>query len=106
MQIKKDRKKKNSFLLLSPVFCKEITGDLYKYGELIHHAPLRVLLRTSTVLAGMAYKGDSVLYFVATHDNVINHIEVQGLVPLTETQYLRFFKSKWKMNSYLSSISA
>lgn len=100
------RKKKVSKLLLAPVYHKEITGAMYRSGDFIQHASYKILRSQNSLLIGLVYKGEEELYFVASHSNVISHINEQGVVPLTQTRHLRFFKKKRLMNNYLSSITS
>lgn len=102
----KKEKKKNVPLLLSPVHTPEILGIMYKVGEFLPHARMKCLYQTDEMLVGSAIKGEETLYFVATHVDVIKHIESQGAVPLAQTHHLRFFKDKKRMNAHISKIVA
>lgn len=102
--LKKEKKKKYP-LLFSSVHVPQILGVMYGMGEILPHARIKTLFHNEDRLVGMAYKGEEVLYFVATHSDVIKHIESQGAVPLTQTQHLRFFKDKKRMNAHISKIA-
>ncbi|MEK5217798.1 hypothetical protein [Psychrobacillus sp. FSL H8-0487] len=102
----KKEKKKVTPLLFSPVYIPEILGAMYKEGEFLPHARMNCLFRTDTMLVGTAIKGEETLYFVATHTDVIKHIDSQGAVPLAQTYHLRFFKDKKRMNAHISKIVA
>ena len=93
-------------LLYSPVYAQEIVGAMYQTGEILPHARIRVLTESPRVLAGLAYKNDETLYFLATHPNVIKHINEQGCVPLVYSEHLRFFKDKKRMNNYLAKLDS
>lgn len=102
----KKEKKTNTPLLFSPVHIPEILGAMFSKGEFLPHARMKCLFQTDEMLVGSAIKGEETLYFVATHTDVIKHIESQGAVPLAQTYHLRFFKDKKRMNAHISKIAA
>jgi hypothetical protein len=102
---KKPVKAPVSKLMYSPVFAEEILGVMYKKGEFLPHARIRILTSTPAALVGLAFDGEETKFFVASHPNVIAHIEHQGCVPLAQTQHLRFFKDKKRMNAYFSKLA-
>lgn len=91
-------------LIFSPVHVEEITGFMYELGEMLPHARMTILTETSKAMAGVAYKDDETIYFVASNKNVISHIRSEGCVPLVQSLYLRFFKDKKRMNHYFAKM--
>ena len=92
----KKPKRKVTKLIYSAAYTDEVVGEMYQLGEFLPHAKLsRVLIKNSSeYLVGIVQKNDESLYFVATHPNVISHIESEGAVPLVQTSHLRLFKNK------------
>lgn len=103
---KKQKKTVGAPIMHSPIYCDELMGVMYQRGEFIPHARMRVLFEKRSTLGGMAFKGEETLFFVASHPRVISHIQLNGLVPLSQTQHLHFFRSKKQMNTYLSKVNA
>lgn len=98
---KKDYRK----LLYSPVYVQELAGVMFQIGEMVPHARMKILTQTSGTMAGMAFRNDETLYFVANHPKVLEHIQSLGCVPLVHSRYLRFFKDKKRMNHYLAKVA-
>ncbi|MFS0783481.1 hypothetical protein [Bacillus sp. 1P06AnD] len=90
-------------LFYSAVYSKEILGVMYGEGEFLLHARITILKKTSSFMAGVAFRQDDSLHFVASHPQVMAHIEAEGAVPLVQGRHLCFFKDKRKMNEYLKS---
>lgn len=98
----KKSKKDSRKLIYSPVYIREVLGAMFEEGEILPHARMRVLKQTPAALAGLAYQNDETLFFVASHPNVIQHIESQGCVPLVHSEHLRFFRDKKRMNTHFA----
>lgn len=105
LAILKKSKRDTRKLLYSPVYVEEIIGVMYQQGEILPHARMKILTETPKAFAGVAFKEDETLFFVASHPNVIAHIQKQGCVPLVQAQYLRFFKDKKRMNYHLARVA-
>lgn len=99
------RKKTGAQLLFSPVHEPLLLGVMYKLGEIIPHARIKPLIDKGDLLAGLAFKGEETLYFVASHENVIEHIRKHGCVPLSQTQHLHIFTDKKRFNAHLSAVA-
>lgn len=92
----------NTKLLYNPVYDEEILGALYQKGELIGHARMRTFVEEKSLLVGVTMQGFDSVFFVATHQKIIDHINRFGCVPMIQTHNLRFFKDKKRMNGYLA----
>lgn len=103
--LRRTKKATNQPLMFSPVFCEELLGAMYQKGEFLPHARYKALFKRPSILCGTILRGDEPLYFVASNLIVIEHIEKQGLVPLSETEHLHFFKDKKRMNAFLSTVA-
>lgn len=96
-----------NMLVLSPVYSENVlTGSIYKTGEFVPHARMRVIFEDSKMLFGTCYKKDETLYFVATDREVMEHITKQGSVPLIQNRHLRIFKEKKKMQAYVQQVQS
>ena len=98
--------KQANMLVLSPVNSEKITSNVYRVGEFVPHARMRVIYEDANILYGTCYKKDETLYFVATDIEVIEHIRNLGAVPLVQNRYLRIFNEKKKMQVHVQKIQS
>lgn len=103
----KDKKviAQKNMLVVSPVYSKKITGTIYSVGELLPHARMKLIYEDQNVMYGTCYNKDETLFFVATDKEVMDHIRKEGAVPLTQTNCLRLFKDKKRMQSFIASVN-
>lgn len=105
MRFKKRTKEKTlNKVIYSPVYEQLILGSLYKPGDFIAHARIKVLLQKTNIMMGIAHQEEHTLYFVASHERIVNYINEFGAVPLSSTQDLSFFKDKKRMNAHLNKL--
>lgn len=98
--------KQANMLVLSPVTSEKITSNVYRVGEFVPHARMKVIFEDATVMYGTCYKKDETLYFVASDHEVMEHIRSLGAVPLVQTLHLRIFNEKKKMQGLVQKIQS
>jgi len=106
---KKQREKvqQANMLVLTPVYSTNIvSGSIYKVGEFVPHARMRVIFEDSNMLYGTCYKKEETLFFVATDREVMEHIKKQGSVPLVQSRHLRIFNEKKRMQAHVQKIQS
>ncbi|MFY0521597.1 hypothetical protein ACOMCU_27865 [Lysinibacillus sp. UGB7] len=69
------------------------------------HARMKLIFEDENVMYGTCYNKEETLFFVATHHEVMDHIRKEGAVPLTQTQCLRLFKEKKRMQAFIGSVN-
>lgn len=100
----KKPKKVTAKLIYSPVYSDKILGAMYRKGDFLPHAKIvRILIKNDDFLVGTVIKSETTLFFVASHSDVIDHIKSEGAAPLVESEYLRFFKNKKRMNEFIKT---